>query len=98
MTPKKRYDDNGDMISPQETNGNGAIKSILIAVICAFIVGMGTYIFNRGINTNIAVANVEKDVAVLKECVSTMKGDILDIKELSKEIRLDQIRRQKKGI
>jgi ABC-type Na+ transport system ATPase subunit NatA len=96
MTAKKRYDDSESEVVPIR-NGNGAVKSILIAVICAFIVGMGGYIFNRGINTNIAVAEVVKDVAVLKECVSTMKADITDIKELSKEIRYDQIRRQKAG-
>lgn len=94
---KKRIDDADDEYRAREVNGNGTVKYILMTVICAFIIGMGTYIFNRGINTNMAVASVEKDVAVLKECVTTMKADISDIKGLSKEIRSDQIRRQKAG-
>jgi hypothetical protein len=97
MTPKKRADDTDEEYRLRETNGNGVIKYILMTVIAAFIIGMGTYIFNRGLDTNVAVANVKQDVAVLKECVTTMKADIMDIKDLSKEIRSDQIRRQKAG-
>jgi cell division protein FtsB len=104
MTPKKRYDDADLDIIPLRENGNSAIKSILVAVICAFIVGIGGYIFYRGLNTNVAVANVEKDVAVVKNEVlvlkqnhDAMKQDIKDIKNLTIEIRLDQVRRQKLG-
>ena len=56
------------------------IKEIIVVIIAALIVGMGTYIFNRGLVTNENLAVVVTRVAVLEANTLTIKDDVRDIK------------------
>jgi hypothetical protein len=72
-------------------------RKILMGITIALAVSWIGYISMRGITTNDNMAVISKDVEVLKVKQVMIVDDLKDIKDLSRQIRDDQIRRQRAG-
>lgn len=93
----KRNEDEDDNGVKQRCNVMIPLKGVIVSVLTAAIIGMGAYIFQRGANTVENLAVVKMDVEVLKTNYLALKDDVGEIKDLSRQIRDDQIRRQRIG-
>ena len=82
----ENFDRNGDMM-----------RKIITGVVIIFISSWVGYISVRGLNTNDALSVVKMDVEVVKTKQIAIERDITEIKELSRAIRDDQIRRYKQN-
>lgn len=85
------------MVKHEEKNGGDAMKKILVGIVIALTVSWVSYISMRGLTTNEHLAVVKSDVEILKVKQVAIVDDLKDIKELSRQIRDDQIRRQRIG-
>ena len=82
----EEFDRNGDMM-----------RKIITGVVIIFISSWVGYISVRGLNTNDALSVVKMDVEVVKTKQIAIERDITEIKELSRAIRDDQIKRYKQN-
>lgn len=78
----------------EETNG---FKKIACGVMIILIAGWVTYVSVKGVSLDAVVAGINTRVSVLEQVATTIKEDILEIKLLMRDIRGDQLRREKKG-
>ena len=100
MTAIRHTDDENTTykdISPLRSNANGMARTIIIALVVFSITSWIGYITLRTINVSVEVASVTTKVAVIEAINLTIKDDIIDMKSTLKEIRNDQVRRQKQG-
>ena len=93
----KRNEDEDENGAKQRGDMMLSMKAVVAAVLTASIIGMGAYVFQRGANTVEHLAAVKIDVEVLKTNYLVLKDDVGEIKVLSRQIRDDQIRRQRIG-
>ena len=77
-----------------ETNG---FKKIACGVMIVLIAGWVTYVSVKGVSLDAVVAGINTRVSVLEQVASTIKEDIVEMKVMLRDIRGDQIRREKKG-
>lgn len=77
-----------------EANG---FKKIAVGVMVVLIAGWVTYVSVKGVSLDAVVAGINTRVSVLEQVASTIKEDIQEIKILMRDVRNDQIRREKKG-
>lgn len=90
---KQQLDIENDMF---ESSGSMARK-IIIGIVIIFVTSWVGYISVRGLNTNDSLAIVRTKVDILEVKQVDIIEDLNDIKELSRQILDDQIRRQRIG-
>lgn len=90
---KQQLDIENDMF---ESSGSMARK-IIIGIVIIFVTSWVGYISVRGLNTNDSLAVVRAKVDILEVKQVDIIEDLNDIKELSRQILDDQIRRQRIG-
>ena len=85
-------------------NGNGTVRNVLgwVAVLIAglIITISGVMYSNKSSQDTTLLDKVnahEARITKTETCLEYMKSDISEIKELTKEIRRDQIRRERQG-
>lgn len=78
-----------------ETNGK-MFKQIICGVMIVLVAGWITYVSMKGISLDAMVAGLHTRVTVLELVATTIKDDITEIKLLMKEVRSDQMRRERK--
>lgn len=74
---------------------NGMYKQIIVGVVTLLIAGWIAYTSTKGYTLDAMVAGINTRVAVLETVASTIKDDILEIKNMMKEVRDDQRRRNR---
>ena len=74
---------------------NGMYKQVIVGVVTLLIAGWIAYTSTKGYTIDSMVAGINTRVAVLETVASTIKDDILEIKNMMKEVRDDQRRRNR---
>lgn len=79
-----------------ENKINGTFKQIMGGILIILVAGWIGYISIRGITLQEVVAGIHTRVSVLEAVAKTIKEDMIEIKTLIRQVRDDQLRREKK--
>ena len=81
-------------MAPTSDNSN-LFKQIVCGILIVLIAGWITYVSAKGITLDAMVAGMNTRVTVLETVASTIKDDIIEVKIMLRDIRNEQMRKEK---
>ena len=80
---------------PPKIEDRNIFKQVVCGILIVLIAGWITYVSAKGVTLDAMVAGMNTRVTVLETVASTIKDDIIEVKIMLRDIRNEQMRKEK---